>query len=347
MFAVLVLGLIGACGDEAGLPTDGSIGDTRVDAVAFDAATPMRQGPPSGAMFDQISLNGGGGCGLKSDGSLRCWGATSSCEQGLSSLACPPLGEFIEVVVGGESVCGIEDGGHVLCTTSVDEIAPIDATYMAFAAGPGLVCGIKLNGELECTRLWGLVEPGPTGPMTEISIGRAYACAIRLDGGLSCWRVRDYATSPEELIVPDGEFVAVVNQYDRHGTFEPEGACALRGDGRVSCFDADGLSEAPVGEFVQLAAGADHYCARREDGTVACWGRGESDHECGNNSAFSSVFVKECGQAKPPADTFVWIAAADNYTCGLKVDGDVTCWGHLPWDVCASENSAGTLCPHH
>ena len=58
-----------------------------------------------------------------------------------------------------------------------------------------------------------------------------------------------------------------------------------------------------------VVAGADHSCALREDGTVACWGR---DHY---------------GQATPPSGTFKMLSAGASFTCGIRPDDTIDCWG--------------------
>src|SRR5512145_795776 len=78
--------------------------------------------------------------------------------------------------------------------------------------------------------------------------------------------------------------------------------------------EEDGTGGADAGEhFViasqPLSAGTDHNCALAEDGSVACWGRGED------------------GRASPPSETFAQVSAGSWYTCGVKADGKVVCWG--------------------
>ena len=42
---------------------------------------------------------------------------------------------------------------------------------------------------------------------------------------------------------------------------------------------------------------------------MACWG------------------FDEAGQATPPAGEFHSVSASDSYSCGLKTEGSVVCWG--------------------
>ena len=61
--------------------------------------------------------------------------------------------------------------------------------------------------------------------------------------------------------------------------------------------------------FSSVAAGADHYCGLRVDGTATCWG---------NNSR---------GQLDVPEGIFSMVSAGGSHTCGLRPDGSVECWG--------------------
>jgi alpha-tubulin suppressor-like RCC1 family protein len=75
--------------------------------------------------------------------------------------------------------------------------------------------------------------------------------------------------------------------------------CAIRADGTLGCW-GDGDTIPPVGTFT--AVDADGDCAIRTDGTLACWGR---------------------DAATPPAGTF----SAVSGTCAIRTDGTLACWG--------------------
>lgn len=70
----------------------------------------------------------------------------------------------------------------------------------------------------------------------------------------------------------------------------------------------------PTAEAVwvlEISSGANHVCARLNDGTVIC--RGDNTY----------------GQASPPSGQFTTISSGDNHTCGLRSDGVMVCWGKL------------------
>ena len=88
-------------------------------------------------------------------------------------------------------------------------------------------------------------------------------------------------------------------------------SCALRADGKLSCWGFDGLgqADAPTGNYVALASSDDHSCAIDTAGALHCWG---------NNAG---------GMATPPAGTYVAVSAGPNDTCAIDTAGALHCWG--------------------
>ena len=72
----------------------------------------------------------------------------------------------------------------------------------------------------------------------------------------------------------------------------------------------DDAGDAATATFTALNAGMHHTCARRDDGTVACWG------------------LDNHGQSSPPEGTFTAVAAGGFHSCALRDDGTVACWGN-------------------
>jgi alpha-tubulin suppressor-like RCC1 family protein len=77
-------------------------------------------------------------------------------------------------------------------------------------------------------------------------------------------------------------------------------------------------------DVVSLAAGAFHTCALRRDGRVACWGHGghglTGDGRTGAEDVRVPVHVEGVRGA-------VALAAGDGFTCALRDEGGVVCWG--------------------
>lgn len=118
-------------------------------------------------------------------------------------------------------------------------------------------------------------------------------------------------------------------------------ACAKKVAGTVSCWGDDSQGQTGAGapadggialvprpvsgveDAVDLAAGRNHSCVVRADGTVACWGY-NFDGQLGNGESGdqSNVPVQVVGLTRA-----VMVAAGGNFSCALRATGSVLCWG--------------------
>jgi len=104
--------------------------------------------------------------------------------------------------------------------------------------------------------------------------------------------------------------------------------CAIRaGDGRVVCYGNDdwGKASPPTGEFVKIAAGAQHVCGiRASDRSIDCWGAGDG----------SDYGVPHWGQAVGSSEgDFIDVASGYRHSCGLTSSGRVICWGGVEYNA--------------
>ncbi|MFN8518019.1 MAG: putative Ig domain-containing protein [Chloroflexota bacterium] len=88
-------------------------------------------------------------------------------------------------------------------------------------------------------------------------------------------------------------------------------ACGIAGDGSLVCWGNgdSGRTTPPAGAYRSVAVGDAFGCAIAGDGTLACWG------------------ANDAGQATPPAGAFLALAAAGRTACAIAGDGSVACWG--------------------
>ena len=114
--------------------------------------------------------------------------------------------------------------------------------------------------------------------------------------------------------------------------------CALEGDGRAWCWGARIHRATPTGEpprdfqpvpmpgaarFASISVGGSHLCGVTTSGTGWCWG---SAADGATGTGPTSGWVEE---PQPVAGGHLWrsIRASTRSTCGIRVDGEMLCWG--------------------
>jgi alpha-tubulin suppressor-like RCC1 family protein len=178
--------------------------------------------------------------------------------------------------------------------------------------------------------------------VSQLSAGVEHTCAVLADGTARCW---GYGGAGE---LGDGETTTSSNVpvTVRYLTAAKELACgfghtcAVREDGNVLCWGYNGSgqlgngnyptnSDAPVGvsditDASAVAAGQNHSCAVRLDGTVWCWGDNEHGQLGSETLEYSDVPVQVAG-----LDDVVRLGSGANSlaTCAVRADGTVWCWG--------------------
>ena len=150
---------------------------------------------------------------------------------------------------------------------------------------------------------------------------------------------------------------------ERFNTYLPARATrARRTDNTITCWGNNhrGQSDAPAGEFQNVATGASHSCAIRTDDTITCWGdeeHGETDAPAKTFLAVTAGASHSCairtdntitcwgnnhrGQSDAPTGEFQNVSASYEHSCGLRTDNTITCWG---WNSYGQTNApAGTF----
>lgn len=108
-------------------------------------------------------------------------------------------------------------------------------------------------------------------------------------------------------------------------------SCAVRRNGRVTCWGEDGirerLSAAGLRNIVSITSGDHphqelHVCALGGDGSVSCWGPGR-EGQLGRGESFSEYLPEKV----PGISDAVAVAAGSDHTCAVHARGQVSCWG--------------------
>jgi alpha-tubulin suppressor-like RCC1 family protein len=254
------------------------------------------------------------GCALAGDGTAWCWGSNNDGQLG--------------------------DGSGV--TSQLPVAVAGSARFAALAAGGHHACGRTADGELWC---WGANELGQLGdasllpklvpvrialaPVVEIAAASSHTCALTAAGELWCWGDNRYgqiglevasATTPTRVAVPPLRTVAL---GDEHGCgLGVDGVVWCWGTRRVEASQPHAVSVVELGATDELRAKGDVTCARRGDGTAACWGYGRSG-QLGDGTLSSRPTPGVVGL---PAEASQ-LALGFHVGCARLADASVACWG--------------------
>ena len=255
--------------------------------------------------WSHITVGRDHSCGLKSDGTITCWGCNTNNQHNA------PEGSFVAIDSGMTHTCAMDAQGAISCwgsNTSGSLNVP-DEVFTSFSCGLNFCCGIT-TAETNNIRCWGdnssQQSTPPEGTFVQVAAGDSrHACAVDGAGEMVCWGF-DYGLSGAEnpLLVPDeaeGE-VRIGHKY----------TMALASDGSAIGWgkDGSGQSSPPADTFRDVRGGIVHSCGLREDGSLTCWG---------SNSLDRCEF--------PPGDNYTQIDVGQFHSCALGDDGLATCWG--------------------
>jgi alpha-tubulin suppressor-like RCC1 family protein len=137
-----------------------------------------------------------------------------------------------------------------------------------------------------------VLSPSPIiglGAVADLAVGAAFACAL-VQGNVVCWGLDNFG---QIGVAPDAGLAQPLNRI------------------------------ATIDRAIEIAAGVDFACARKDDGTVWCWG-GDGAGALGQPLTKTPVTTP----AKVPLPAGArQVQAALGAVCAVLVDGTVWCWG--------------------
>jgi len=178
-----------------------------------------------------------------------------------------------------------------------------DCCWTQIDVGVRAACGIRPSGLVECTG--DLYPEDLTPPAESFDSVSAWGgiCGVTTEESVRCWGQTANVGADGQA----GSSVATGSGF----------ACVDTGAG-IDCYSDEGQAEAPaaVDESVTaLVAGAGFACLLTTAGEPACWAMTEGSGLPGGPVA---------SMPEGPFDT---ISAGSAHACGLRPDGQITCWG--------------------
>jgi alpha-tubulin suppressor-like RCC1 family protein len=230
--------------------------------------------------------------------------------------------------------------------------------YVQLCSAEVHACGLRKDGEIEC---WGSNGNGQLGlgdnqdrplptplaagvSFVSLACGGKASCAVADTGKLYCWgdnseglaAQADPYDSPDVLLPK----LAVLEVAVRQVSVGQGHACAVAINGALYCWGRNtdsqlGIGPSPIqlrkptpsdvnARYHQVAAGQQHSCGVRNDGTVYCWGR-ELAGRLGQGAEQDGKLLLP-GQAGTDSD-FVSTAVHWFHSCARRLNGKLVCWG--------------------
>jgi len=271
------------------------------------------EGTLAQAERDGVVLASGAGttCGLRSDGTVFCFGVGWPFQKEGSQLA----SRFKSIQSGFWKPCGITLEGSVACLggglQSVSSF-PDAGKLKSISAGMFHSCAITEEGAVLCVGtdfVNSLKSPIPSDRFISISSGAAHTCGIKEDKTVSCFGegAEDY-----QIMFPKEVKFKSISSGANH-------TCGLKENGSLLCFGREVgkvAIETPLDiKFRSIASGTFHVCGIREDGRLHCFGDA----------------LKDQRKDFPHGVKFKSISAGGDSTCGVTDDGKLLCFGNDQW----------------
>jgi len=339
-------------GNDAGQLGTGTAGADRLTPATVNTS-------PNTPLTNAVAITAGSAytCALQAVGTVRCWGNNVFGELGTGDTA----PSSVPVIVGGLSnAVAITAGGSF-------------HTCALLANGTAKCWGFNANGQLgdgtKTNRLIPVTVKDATGSNLTIAVAitskGSHTCALLANGTARCWGLNSSGqfgngtTTSSPAAVAVGTFLnPLTNAVAITGGSSH--TCALLADGSARCWGLNtsgqlGISNTAPSNIAptpvlggggsvtarDIAAGRNHTCAVRANGTVACWGSNVSG-QLGDGTTTTRLVPVPVGNSPAPVTA---IAAGDAHTCALQADGTVRCWGDNTFGQLGDGTNVGRLTP--
>jgi alpha-tubulin suppressor-like RCC1 family protein len=273
--------------------------------------------------YKAISVGNMHACALDLSGAAWCWGDDGSGQLG--------------------------DGG----TTDSNRPVRVSGglTFVAISTGGLFSCGLTAAGVAHC---WGENGSGQLGdgttvdrgtpaavstpPLASLTSGNAHTCGRTAAGVVYCWGAGGSGQLGRgSLAVSNVPVIAtgVVSASLEAGT---DHVCSATTAGAVSCWGDNAFAQLGVGNTTdrttalqltglpavrEIAAGVRHTCAMTVNNEIYCWGS-KGRGQLGDGTTGLRMGPAQVTGSSP---AFSQVSVGDWFSCGLRVNGTISCWG--------------------
>jgi hypothetical protein len=178
--------------------------------------------------------------------------------------------------------CGVTETQQIVCWEGARDghVFRIAGNFTSVEAGLSGVCGITLDGELQCWQNGGkkfelarreilVSETGPLPSFESINIGYDSLCVRKRSGETNCWGHRITTSGSTATFGPDINFVRAGDSH----------VCGVRSSGELLCVGDSRPAPKNI-KFKTISEPAfltDTYCGISVDGIGYCWGDPNDD----------------------------------------------------------------------
>lgn len=342
---------VGSTDSRCSVMTNDTDGDSTIDVRStFTVGYPQTKIDG----WKQVVAGAKHNCGIASDGQVYCWGYNLYGQLGNNS------------VVQSKTPVAIVTAGTEMAGLTAKSISAGDSDTCVVASDGNAYCwGLNDRGQLGNSdtgvnsSVPVLVHDGaiPSGlTIISISVGRFHTCAIASDNNAYCWgrgtngQLGNTASLDSPVPVQVTNTGALLNKTIKSISSSEARTCAIASDNNAYCWGWDGYgglgndaaianSNVPVQvettgvlsgkTIISISSGTYFACAIASDSQAYCWGRNDYG-QLGNVIATQSPVPVQVTTTSTPmvGQTFLSVAAGNNFTCAIASDNQVYCWGY-------------------
>lgn len=304
------------------------------------------------ALSEQGAINRGGGttCAIRKNQSVVCWGRNNYGQLGDGSYlpySSQPvkvfsINEALDMTkVGssgykqvGSAHCALKNDGTIACWGEgfgdIPDIILGINDAVAISSGDFATCTVRSNGTVTCFKF----DYDGTFPESkhetisgntigyknilnlddaiDISVGGNFACALRQTGQVAC-----FGEKHERILGPNAGDFTTPWHYD---------------ESKIKIFEAFQIPN--ITNAISVSSGLRHACVLQETGSIFCWGFNNYGQLGNGDRRDPSVLSSERIFETIPVQVIgildvVSVAAGADYTCALRQNGKVACWGRF------------------